>query len=195
MESLWTTNATIAEPMVWSSGSAMYTESNKGIKMYVMNTNTTLFLGIFLPNKIYPATSVLNDLYLYCDANFDGSMDNDDMKSLDLNDRKYKDCWTDIGGSMTYFYQDTISNGLITYNHTNSIEGARGDYFFEIALPFNTTLSDPSELNVTCGDSIILAIDGFKDLEWECLLYKLAFPPRHIQCGLFWEYYLRIKTK
>ena len=163
-EQLWLTNASIVEPVLELSGSIMYSDSNKGTKMYIMNTNTTLYLGIFLPNKIYPISSILNDFFLYCDANFDGNMDQDDVKVVDLNDRTYKDCWTDIVGSIAYFYQDTNSNGQIAYNHTNAIEGMKGDYFFEIALPLNTTLSDSSELNVTRGDFVILAINGYISL-------------------------------
>ena len=161
IDSLWLTNATVVEPILELVGSVMYSDSNKGTKMYVMNTNTTLYLGIFLPNKIYKTASVFNDLEVYCDANFDGTMDNDDMKLLDLDNSIYKDCWVDIQGGVAYFYQDAISNGFMAYNHTNPIEGMKGNYFFEVALPFNTTLSDPSELNVTRGDSVILAINGF----------------------------------
>ena len=155
-EALWLSNATIVEPILRPGTPG---ETNIGTEMYVMNNDSYLFFGIFLPNKIYQS-SALDELCIYCDANFDGSMDNDDMKWLKLHTNIYKDCWLDIIGSAVYIYQDAVQNGYMTYTHSNPVLGERGDYFFEIAMPFNTTLTDPSELNRTRGDSIILTIVG-----------------------------------
>ena len=160
VDALWLSNATVVEPILNLVGLLTKDDTIVGSKMYVMNNDSFLFLGFFLLNKIYQY-SILNYFAVYCDTNFDGSMDLDDVKMYDFQAGQYKDCWINIQESVSYLYQDAVRNGFFAFKHTNPVEGERGNYFFEIAIPFNTTLSDPSELNVTRGDSIIIAVNGF----------------------------------
>ena len=131
--------------------------------MWVMNNDTHLFIGIYLYDKKYVST-LHGDFYLYTDTNFDGDLDLDDLKILEIESKGYSDCWVDLEADIGYIYLDSTQNGYITYKHSNPIDGEWGNYFFEIALPFNTTLSDPSELNLTRGNSIILQIKSMLSL-------------------------------